>query len=202
MLQNFCVLMTTDWQAWSLLRLARWLTWVSFLILVATFPLLTQCSLLSHFASNALDWLGLWNNDFIGEFTCPDSIELCFISCFDDDNTSGKCRYFWQLFFFYCKWWNRLRMSVLDPVIAVKHKLDEFLCLVERKVRLCVNSSQQIEGLDYDELYAPTTLAASIRILVVVSCEYTYIGVQLYHIDIKNAFQGTLVVNALWSCDL
>jgi len=80
-------------------------------------------------------------------------------------------------------------VMVLDPMLALKHKLDEFLHLVERKVQLCVNSSQQIEGLDYDESYAPTILAASICILVVVACEYTYVGVQLYHIDIKNAFK-------------
>jgi hypothetical protein len=44
---------------------------------------------------------------------------------------------------------------VLDCIIALKHKTDEFNRLVERKLRLCAHGGQQIAGLDYDESYAP-----------------------------------------------
>ena len=82
-------------------------------------------------------------------------------------------------------------VTVLNLVLALKHKLDKFAHLIERKVHLCVNGSQQIEGLDYEESYAPTVLAMSIWIVVACACEYLYLGLTLWHLDISNAFQGT-----------
>ena len=52
--------------------------------------------------------------------------------------------------------------TVLDPVLAIKHKLDEFNRLEERKVRLCAHGGQQLPGLDYDESKAPAILGASL----------------------------------------
>ena len=41
--------------------------------------------------------------------------------------------------------------TVLDPIMAIKHKLDEFNCLEDRNVQLCAHGGQQLPGLNYDE---------------------------------------------------
>jgi hypothetical protein len=50
---------------------------------------------------------------------------------------------------------------ILDSISAIKHKLDEFNWLVERKLRGCAPGGEQIAGLDYDESYAPAILATT-----------------------------------------
>jgi hypothetical protein len=78
---------------------------------------------------------------------------------------------------------------VLDCIIALKHKTDEFNRLLERELRLCAHGGQQIAGLDYDEPYAPAILATSFRLTVVLAC---HLGLWLYHLDVSNAFQSTI----------
>ena len=77
---------------------------------------------------------------------------------------------------------------VLDGILAIKHKIDEYNRLVERKLRLCAHGGQQIAGLDYNESYAPAILATSLRLSVVLAC---HLGVWLFHLDVSNAFQST-----------
>jgi hypothetical protein len=82
-------------------------------------------------------------------------------------------------------------VTVLDAVLALKHKLDELGRLDERKVRMCVNGSQQVEGIDYSDSYAPTVSATAMRIMIAITAKLSHLGVSLWHSDIKNAFQGT-----------
>jgi hypothetical protein len=74
-------------------------------------------------------------------------------------------------------------------IVALKHKLDEYNRLFEQKVRLCAHGGHQIAGLDYEESYAPTILATSFRLTVVLAC---HLGLWLYHLDVSNAFQSTI----------
>ena len=78
--------------------------------------------------------------------------------------------------------------TVLDSVVAIKHKLDEMNRLLERKVRLCANGSQQVAGLNFDKSYAPAILASSLCMLCSVAC---WLRVTLWHVDVSNAFQST-----------
>ena len=77
---------------------------------------------------------------------------------------------------------------VLDAILAIKHKTDEYNRLVERKLRLCAHGGQQIAGVDYDESYAPAILATSFRLCIVMAC---HLGLWLWHLDVSNAFQST-----------
>ena len=43
----------------------------------------------------------------------------------------------------------------------------------------------QVEGLDFDETYAPVARLESIRILLAYA---TYHGIKLYQMDVKSAF--------------
>jgi hypothetical protein len=53
---------------------------------------------------------------------------------------------------------------------------------------MCANGSKQIQGLDYDESYAPAVLGTTLHIQIALS---VMLGLPLWHMDISNAFQST-----------
>jgi hypothetical protein len=53
---------------------------------------------------------------------------------------------------------------------------------------MCANGSKHIQGLDYDESYAPASLATTLRIQVTLS---VMLGLPMWHMDVSNAFQST-----------
>jgi hypothetical protein len=78
--------------------------------------------------------------------------------------------------------------TILPAVIVLKLVLTHLKQAAACKTRICVNGSVQIQGRDYEELYTPTLLAPSTKILIAVAC---YVSWQLYHFDVHNAFQST-----------
>jgi hypothetical protein len=52
---------------------------------------------------------------------------------------------------------------------------------------MCDNGSKQIQGLDYDESYAPTILRTTLRIQIAL---LVMLGLPLWHMDVPNAFQS------------
>jgi hypothetical protein len=77
---------------------------------------------------------------------------------------------------------------ILPTVLALHNKLDAQNRLDERKVRMCANGSKQIQGLDYDELYAPAILGTTLCVQIALSI---MLGLPLWHMDASNAFQST-----------
>ena len=57
--------------------------------------------------------------------------------------------------------------------------------VTRNKARLVVKGYLQVEGLDFDETYAPVARLESIRILLAYA---TYHGFKLYQMDVKSAF--------------
>jgi hypothetical protein len=57
--------------------------------------------------------------------------------------------------------------------------------VTRNKARLVAKGYSQVEGLDFDETYAPVARLESIRILLAYA---TYHGFKLYQMDVKNAF--------------
>jgi hypothetical protein len=57
--------------------------------------------------------------------------------------------------------------------------------VTRNKARLVTKDYSQVEGLDFDETYAPVARLESIRILLVYA---TYHGFKLYQMDVKSAF--------------
>jgi hypothetical protein len=53
---------------------------------------------------------------------------------------------------------------------------------------MCANGSKQIQGLDYDESYAPAILGTTLRVQIALS---VMLGLPLWHMDVSNAFQST-----------
>jgi hypothetical protein len=57
--------------------------------------------------------------------------------------------------------------------------------VTRNKARLVAKGYSQVEGLDFDETYAPVARLESIRILLAYA---TYHGFKLYQMDVKSAF--------------
>jgi hypothetical protein len=65
------------------------------------------------------------------------------------------------------------------------NKQDEHGVVTRNKARLVAKGYSQVEGLDFDETYAPVVRLESIRILLAYA---TYHGFKLYRMDVKSAF--------------
>jgi len=66
-----------------------------------------------------------------------------------------------------------------------KNKLDEYGVVVRRKVRLVAKVYKQVEGIDFDEIFAPIARLEVIRILLTFTF---HIGIKLFYMDVKCAF--------------
>jgi hypothetical protein len=75
------------------------------------------------------------------------------------------------------------------PVVGTKwifkNKLDEDGNIVRNKARLVAKGYNQIEGIDYDETFAPVARLEAVRILLSFAC---YRGFKLKQMDVKTAF--------------
>jgi hypothetical protein len=88
--------------------------------------------------------------------------------------------------------WNEVWHLVPRPnenVVGIKwvfcNKQDEHGVVIRNKVRLVAKGFSQVEGLDFDETYAPVARIESIQILLGYA---TYHGFKLYQMDVKSAF--------------
>jgi hypothetical protein len=61
---------------------------------------------------------------------------------------------------------------------------------VRNKARLVAQGYTQVEGLDYDETYAPVTRLEAIRILLAYACAH---NIKLYQMDVKSAFLNGII---------
>nr|GEY25414.1 copia protein [Tanacetum cinerariifolium] len=78
---------------------------------------------------------------------------------------------------------------LLDTIIGTKwvfeDKLDENDVVSRNKARLAAQEYNQLEGIYFDETYAPVARLESIRILFAYACAHDF---KLYQIDVKSAF--------------
>ena len=77
---------------------------------------------------------------------------------------------------------------VIPPVRALKHLHNVVKQIDERKVRVCVNGSKQIQGLDYQESYAAALLKITLNLFIAICC---WFQMYIYHLNISNCFQCT-----------
>jgi hypothetical protein len=56
---------------------------------------------------------------------------------------------------------------------------------VRNKARLVAQGYTQVEGLDFEETYAPVVRLEAIRILLAYACAH---NIKLYQMDVKSAF--------------
>jgi hypothetical protein len=79
----------------------------------------------------------------------------------------------------------RPNQNVVGTKWVFRNKQDEHGVVTRNKAQLVAKSYSQVEGLDFDETYAPVARLESIRILLAYA---TYHGFKLYQMDVKSAF--------------
>jgi hypothetical protein len=79
----------------------------------------------------------------------------------------------------------RPNQNVVRTKWVFRNKQYEHGVVTRNKARLVAKGYSQVEGLDFDETYAPIPRLESIRILLAYA---TYHGFKLYQMDVKSAF--------------
>jgi hypothetical protein len=75
--------------------------------------------------------------------------------------------------------------NVVGTKWVFRNKQDEHGVVTRNKARLVAKDYSHVEGLDFDETYAPVARLESTRILLACA---TYHGFKLYQMDVKSAF--------------
>ncbi|GMH24089.1 hypothetical protein Nepgr_025932 [Nepenthes gracilis] len=75
--------------------------------------------------------------------------------------------------------------NVIGTKWIFKNKIDESGNITRNKARLVAQGYTQVEGIDYDETFAPVALLEFIRIILSVACT---MGFKLYQMDVKSVF--------------
>jgi hypothetical protein len=79
----------------------------------------------------------------------------------------------------------RPNQNVVGTKWVFHNKQDEHCVVTRNKAWLVAKGYSQVEGLDFDETYAPVARLESIHILLAYA---TYHGFKLYQMDVKSAF--------------
>jgi hypothetical protein len=79
----------------------------------------------------------------------------------------------------------RLNQNVVGTKWVFHNKQDEHGVVTRNKARLVAKGYSQVEGLNFDETYAPVARHESIHILLAYA---TYHGFKLYQMDVKSVF--------------
>ena len=76
-------------------------------------------------------------------------------------------------------------VNVIGTKWIFKNKSDEHGTVIKNKSRLVAQGYTQVEGVDFDETFAPVARLESIRILLAIA---SHLNFKLYEMDVKSAF--------------
>ena len=76
-------------------------------------------------------------------------------------------------------------VNVIGTKWILKNKSDEHGTVIKNKSRLVAQGYTQVEGVDFDETFAPVARLESIRILLAIA---SHLNFKLYQMDVKSAF--------------
>ena len=60
--------------------------------------------------------------------------------------------------------------NIIETKWIFKNKTDECECVIRNKARLVAQGYAQVEGVDFDETFAPVAKLEAIRLLLSISC--------------------------------
>jgi hypothetical protein len=75
--------------------------------------------------------------------------------------------------------------NIISTKWIFKNKSDEYGTVIQNKACLVAQGYTQIEGIDFDETFAPVARLESVKILLSIAC---HLGFKLYQMDVKSAF--------------
>ena len=76
-------------------------------------------------------------------------------------------------------------VNVIGTKWIFKNKSNEHGIFIINKLRLVARGYTQVEGIDFNETFAPVARLESIRILLAIA---SHLNFKLYQMDVKNAF--------------
>jgi hypothetical protein len=79
----------------------------------------------------------------------------------------------------------RPNTNVIDTKWVFQNKQDEYGVVTRNKARLVAKGFTQVEGLDFEETFAPVTRLEAIRMLLAIAIHHDF---KLYQMDVKSAF--------------
>jgi hypothetical protein len=79
----------------------------------------------------------------------------------------------------------RPKQNIVGTKWVFHNKQDEFGVVTRNKVRLVAKGYSQVEGLNFEETFAPVARLESIRILLAYATHYDF---KLYQTNVKSAF--------------
>jgi hypothetical protein len=79
----------------------------------------------------------------------------------------------------------RPNQNVVGTKWVFHNKQDEFGVVIRNKARLVAKGYSQVEGLDFEETFAPVVRLESIHILLAYATHHDF---KLYQMDVKSAF--------------
>ncbi|KAL4038827.1 hypothetical protein IC575_002458 [Cucumis melo] len=77
------------------------------------------------------------------------------------------------------------RAKIIGTKWILKNKTDEARCVTKNKARLVAQGYAQVEGVDFDETFAPVVRLEAIGLLLIISCIQRF---KLYQMDVNGAF--------------
>ena len=81
-------------------------------------------------------------------------------------------------------------VNVIETKWIFKNKSDEHGTMIENKSKLIAQGYTQVEGIDFDETFAPVTRLKSIRILLAIA---SHLNFKLYQMNVKSAFLNRML---------
>ncbi|TYK17067.1 Retrovirus-related Pol polyprotein from transposon TNT 1-94 [Cucumis melo var. makuwa] len=75
--------------------------------------------------------------------------------------------------------------NIINTKWIFKNKTDESESVIRNKTRLVAQGYAQVEGVDFDETFAPVARLEAIRLLLSISCFQKF---KLFQMDVKSAF--------------
>ncbi|KAK9930160.1 hypothetical protein M0R45_027212 [Rubus argutus] len=77
------------------------------------------------------------------------------------------------------------KCNVIGTKWIFRNKSDEFGNITRNKARLVAQGYTQVEGIDFDETFAPVARLESVRLLLAIACHLHF---KLFQMDVKSAF--------------
>ena len=79
----------------------------------------------------------------------------------------------------------RYNTNIIGTKWVLKNKQDEHGVVIRNKTRLVAQGYTQVEGLDFEETFAPVARLEAIQILLAYAAHHEF---KLYQMDVKSAF--------------
>ncbi|XP_073271383.1 uncharacterized protein [Primulina huaijiensis] len=85
--------------------------------------------------------------------------------------------------------------NIIGTKWIFKNKTDESGNIIRNKARLVAQGYTQVEGVDFDETFAPVARIESIRLLLAIAC---FMKIKLFQMDVKSAFLNGILCEEVY----